>query len=179
MNPYHPTRFDDDTIAWPACRTSRTFVEAALVGAGMSLIAPLCNATYCDLILKIPFTTTIWEMLTRMVPLALLCVILAIGCSILLPQPLVRILSRHQRTIPVVTILLLYSIYFSMLGFGFMRGGIVIAGYYATYYALSPALIAGFGALIYIIVRPRQSGAQQKTGTKLSAAPEPLSRVFW
>lgn len=164
MNPYLPTRSDCDTIASPAYRTSRTYLEAALIGLGMSFIAPLCNATYCDLILAMPFSTTIGGMLTGMIPIAIFCVILGIGCSLILPQPLSRILSRHQSAIPVVAISLLFSIYFSMLGFGFVRGGISILGYNATYYALAPALISGLGALTHIIVRPRHSGTQPMMG---------------
>jgi len=164
MNPYLPTSSDCDAIASPACRASRTFLEAALIGLGMSFIAPSCNATYCDLILEMPFSTTIWGMLTGMIPIAIFYVILAIGCSVLCLQPVSRVLSRHQTVIPLAAISLLFSIYFSMLGFGYVRGSISILGYNASYYALAPALIAGFGALTHITVRPRHSNIQQTTG---------------
>ena len=163
MNPYLPTRVESDTITTPAYRTSRTYFEAALLGFGMSFIAPLCNATYCDLVLAMPFSTTIRGMLGGLLPVAICCVILAIGCSLIFPQSLSRTLSRHQIALPLVVNSLLYSIYFSMLGFGYVRGGVSIFGYNATYYALAPAMIAGTGALTHIILRPRRPSIEQTT----------------
>lgn len=170
MNPYLPTRFDGDTIAVPALRTWRTYFEAALIGFVMSFIAPLCNATYCDLVLGMPFSTTIWRILGGMIPLAIGCIILAIAGSVVFPQSVSRMLSRHQMTLPFALSSLLFSIYFSMLGFGYVRGGLTIFGYDATYYALAPALIAGTGALVHIIVRPRTPSLEQTTSASHPAA---------
>ncbi len=130
-------------------------MDAALIGGVMSFIAPLCNAIYCNVFLEMPFTSTIWGMLSRMIPLAILCVFLAIGCSFLCPERLSLALKDYQRAIPVVSNSLLYSIYFSMLGANLVRGDVYIFQYYATYYALVPALIDGFATFTHIIVRPR------------------------
>lgn len=143
-------------------------VEAAFIGVTMSFVAPLCNAAYCDFVLKMPFFTIIGELLTGMVPLAIVFVILAIVCSVLVPQSLSRFLSQYQIAIPFVVTSLLYSVYFTMLGFGMVSGGIFIFGRFVTYYSLSPALIAGLGALLHIIVRPRNHSTQQKLDDEIS-----------
>lgn len=155
MNPYLPTRSNHESAASPSTRTPRTYLDAAIIGSGMSLIAPVGNATYCDLVLGMPFPTTIREMLTRMIPIAIFCVVCAIGCSFFVPQSLSRVLSHHQNVIPRVAISLLFSLYFGMLGFGFVRGYISIMGYRTSHYVLVPALIAGFGALVHVVVRPK------------------------
>ncbi|WP_145169031.1 hypothetical protein [Rubripirellula lacrimiformis] len=73
---------------------------------------------------------------------------------------------------------LLYSIYFSMLGFGFVRGGISVLGYYASFYALAPALIAGFGALTHITLRPCRSSDQRTLGGEPSGATKDRASGF-
>ncbi|TWU54371.1 hypothetical protein Poly51_30880 [Rubripirellula tenax] len=175
MNPYLPTPFAADTFVPPAYRTSRTYLESALIGFGMSFIAPLCNATYCHLFLAMPFSTTIWGILGRMIPIAICCVILAISCSVVFPQSVSRTLSRHHTALPLVVNSLLYSTYFSMLAYGYVRGGVSILGFYASYYALEPALIAGVGALTHIVVRPQGQSIEQTTDGEPWVATEAAS----
>lgn len=154
MNPFLPPPFNCESVASPSTRTPRTYLEAAFIGSSMSVVAPVCNAAYCDLVLEMPFSTTIWEMLKGMIPIAIFCVLCAFGCSVFVPQRLSRILSPHQSMIPRVAISILFSLYFGMLGFGFVRGYVSILGYSISHYVLAPALITGFGTLIHIVVRP-------------------------
>ncbi|WP_146458601.1 hypothetical protein [Rubripirellula tenax] len=70
---------------------------------------------------------------------------------------------------------LLYSTYFSMLAYGYVRGGVSILGFYASYYALEPALIAGVGALTHIVVRPQGQSIEQTTDGEPWVATEAAS----
>ena len=120
----------------------------------MSFIAPVCNATYCKIILDLPFVDTLMSLITEMVPTAFLCVLCAIGLATLVPQRVCRLLSRHQFLIPATVNSILFSLYFSMLGYGLVRGSVSIFGWRFTYYVLAPAVIVGVGTLLHIIVRP-------------------------
>lgn len=157
MNPYHPTQTDAVTVASPVYRTPRTYLEAALIGLTMSLIAPICNAIYCDLVLSMPFSTTVRDLLMGLLPIACFFVILAMGIALVVPRFVSRIISGHQGVVAVVVHSLLFSIYFSMLGAGSIRGGVTLLGFYVTFYALAPALIAGFGAFLHVIARQKLS----------------------
>lgn len=154
MNPYLLTQSVGDAIELGSYRTPWTYLEAAFIGLGMSFVAPICNATYCEVVLAMSFSTTIWGMLSGLVPIAIYSVVLAIGCSAIMAQFLSRVPPRYQIVIPVVANSLLYSVYFSMLGLGYVRGGISILGYYTSCDAFAPALIAGFGAMTHITLRP-------------------------
>lgn len=171
MNPYLPTRSDCQPVASPSTRTRQTYFDAAVIGSSISFVAPVCNAIYCDLALGIPFSTTIWGMLTGMIPIAIFCVIGAIGCSVFVPQRLSRFLSPHQTVIPCLAISVLFSLYFGLLGFGFVRGDVSLLGYKTSHYVLAPALIAGFGTLIHIVVRPSRLRSRQVVGGEPSDAP--------
>jgi hypothetical protein len=50
----------------------------------------------------------------------------------------------------------LFSLYFSLLGFGYVRGSISLLGYPVTYYVLAPAIITGIATLLHVIVRPQR-----------------------
>ena len=79
----------------------------------------------------------------------------AIILSWVVPPFVSRGLSRFQVAIPAVVNATAFSIYFGRLGYGYVQGSSSILGYSVTHYVLVPALIAGGGALLHIIVRPR------------------------
>lgn len=91
-----------------------------------------------------------------MVPTALFFVLCGIGISVLVPQRISRQLSSHQVLVPAVVNTFLFSLYFSLLGFGYVRGHVSLFGLGLTYYVLLPAMIVGIGALLHIVVRPYQ-----------------------
>lgn len=155
MNPYAPTLATDAINKPTAARGFRTYVYAAGVGFSMSFIAPICNATYCKLILDFPFLATLKSLLLEMTPLALLCAFCALGVSFLIPKKASRLLSRNQLTIPATVVTILFSLYFGLLAFGYVRGSVTIFGFDFTFYVLAPATIVGIGTLLYIIVRPK------------------------
>lgn len=97
---------------------------------------------------------TLQLLLVMMLPTAFFCVVASLAFSALVPAQASRWMSRYQTAIPGSTNALLFSVYFSLLGFGFMQGSATIAGYRITNYVLVPALIAGLGTLVHIAVRP-------------------------
>lgn len=159
MNPYEPTLINDAAKRSIVVRRLDTYVYAVAIGFSMSFIAPICNAAYCHLILDFPFLTTFRSLLREMMPTALFLSFLAIFISFLVPQKASRLLSRGQREIPAAIVTTLFSLYFGMLGFGQVRGGVVVFGWYLTYYVLAPAMIVAIGTLLYIIVKPKQTPA--------------------
>lgn len=155
MNPYAQPRSQSALEVTPSVRRPRTYVDAFAIGCGMSFIAPVCNAAYCELVFGSPLLTTFFEMVVAMLPTALVCVVGGLGVSFLVPQHLTRRLSSSQLLIPVAVNSTLFSIYFGLLGFGYMTGSISILGFMLTSYVLAPAMAAGIGTLMHIIVRPR------------------------
>ena len=158
MNPYAPSRSSNAAVSPPSLRQPRTYLDAAAIGCGMSFIAPVCNAIYCELILCEPILSTFKSLVTGMIPTAFFCVICGIGIAALVPQRATQLLASHQFLIPAVVNSILFSMYFSLLGFGYVGGYVSIFGLDVTYYVLAPAMIAGVGVLLHVAVRPcRQS----------------------
>jgi hypothetical protein len=156
MNPYEPTLLDG-AIAKPiATRGARTCMYGTIVGVSMSLIAPICNATYCTFFLDFPFMRTLGLLLREMTPPAALFALFAMGISFLIPNSLSHLLSFRQQAIPVVAITVLFSLYFGLLGFGYVSGGFTILHHHFTFYEIAPAAIVGIGTLLYLIVHPKR-----------------------
>ena len=122
----------------------------------MSIIAPVCNTIYCRLVLGMPAFGTLRSLIATMVPAALLSVLIGLILSVFVPPRVSRWLSRFQVKVPTIINASLFSAYFSLLGFGYVRGSITILGYTITHYVLAPALIAGIGTFLHVIVRPRR-----------------------
>ena len=155
-NPYAPTQATEAAPRTPACRRPRTYFDAALIGCGISCIAPVGNSIYCTLFLDMPLLNTLQMLVVRMLPTALLCVVAGLILSTLVPSAVSRVSAHYQMSIPAIVNSLLFSSYFSMLGFGYVRGSIVVAGYTVTHYVLLPAMIAGIATLLHVIVRPHR-----------------------
>lgn len=154
MNPYSSTLSTSTVARSPSLRRFRTYVDAALIGSGLSLIAPFCNSIYCKTVLGMPWSVTLQELLSRMVPTAMFCVMIATISSWWVPAMVSEWLSRYQRSISVIVNAVLFSVYFGLLGFGYVQGTAVIVGHSVTHYVLVPAVIAGIGTWLHIVVRP-------------------------
>ena len=120
----------------------------------MASIAPVGNSIYCNRMLEMPLGDTLQRLLPMMMPTGLCSVLAGIILSFIVP-PIVSLgLSRFQYAIPIIVHTLLFSFYFSRLGYGYVQGDSNIFGYSLAHYVLAPALIAGVGAFLHIALRP-------------------------
>ena len=156
LNPYEATHLSDTRQKPIATRGLRTYAYAIIVGSSMSLVAPLCNATFCKIVLDFPFLQTLRTLLYEMTPSAFFLTAFALVVSFFVPHKVSQFLSSGQQEIPGLVITILFSLYFGLLGFGYVNGEIAILYRTFTYYELAPATIVGVGTLLHIIVRPKQ-----------------------
>lgn len=158
-NPYAPTSISDTVLVAPSTRSRRTYFDAAMLGAGTSLVAPWYFAVVRRLFAETSMMESLPDLLIEIIPPAFVCTVIALLVSSFVPQRVCQLLSRGQNAIPLIIITTLFSLYFTAIGYGYI-GGYVALPMLRIYLAnsiLIPGAIAGTATLLHVCVRPSRS----------------------
>ena len=157
MNPYAATHHTGDLPSTAAIRSSRTYVDAALIGIALSFVAPVYFTSVGFFVFETPIVYSFVRFSLDFVPLAFVGVIFGIAFSQLVPQRVSYVLSRWQRSVPLAINSSLFSLFFIAVGYQYLSGFILRWPFRLSISSFAFATVVSLAVSMHIAVRPRFS----------------------
>lgn len=156
MNPYEPLTTFEPLERSVAYRTGVTFVHAVVIGAAVAAICPAFIAGTWFLRSMHSNTEILDYLAETFVGPSLLGIGVGLLCGLLAPDRLSRLLSRVRHSLPLMVNATLFSLMFTLLGFGFLNDSLSFFGQRLSVVALSNAAIVAVVVFLHLACRPQR-----------------------